>query len=69
MKNGKKELLATGKASLYEAVSGKSDWSMHTPIYSKATYEETTTGPNLFGKVLEQFCETLAGADASQQTG
>lgn len=65
----KAELLSTGKASLYEAVSGKSDWSTHTPIYAKATYEETSTGPNLFGKVLEQVRESLGGADASQQTG
>lgn len=65
----KRELLATEKAPLFEAVSGRSDWSTHAPIYSKAIYEETTTGPNLFGKVLEQVHEIITGADASQQTG
>lgn len=49
----KKDLLNTGDSRLYEAVSGVSVWSTNSSIYSKATYEETATGPNALGKILE----------------
>lgn len=48
------ELIGTGTSSLYEAVSGGSIWSTNSSIYSKATFEETATGPNAMGKILEE---------------
>lgn len=45
----KKEVLDTGNASLYEAVTGS---ATHSSIHSKATFEEMATGPNVLGKIL-----------------
>lgn len=50
-----KNLVDTGKARLYEAVAGGSIWSINSSFYSKATYEETATGPNVLGKILEDL--------------
>lgn len=63
------ELLGTGDASLYEAVTGSSIWSTHASLYSKATYEETANGPNAFGKILEQVRARLTPVNTAQQTG
>lgn len=65
----KGELIATGNASLYEAVTGSTIWSTHSSIHSKATYEETATGPNVLGKILEKVRESLSSISTSQQTG
>lgn len=53
----KKELIETGTSSLFEAVSGGEIWSINSSIYSKATFEETATGPNALGKILEGIRE------------
>lgn len=65
----KKELLETGNASLYEAVTGSTIWSTHSSIHSKATFEETATGPNVLGKILEKIRESFCTTSSSQQTG
>lgn len=51
----KLELINTGDSRLYEAVSGVSIWSINSSIYAKATYEETATGPNALGKIIEDI--------------
>lgn len=65
----KLELLETGDASLYEAVTGSTIWSTHSSIHSKATFEETAQGPNTLGKILEKVRESLSTTNSSQQTG
>lgn len=49
------ELIRTGTAPLYEAVTSGSVWSINSSIYSKATFEETATGPNAMGKILGEI--------------
>lgn len=50
-----KKLVDTGKARLYEAVAGGSIWSINSSFYAKATYDETATGPNALGRILEDL--------------
>lgn len=65
----KKELVETENASLFEAVNGSTIWSTHSSIHSKATFEETATGPNVLGKILEGVRESLRTNNSGQQTG
>lgn len=55
-----RELIDTGNAALFEAVTGSSVWSINSSIYAKATYEETATGPNVMGKILQDIRSKLA---------
>lgn len=49
------KLIDTGTARLYEAVAGNSIWSTNSSFYSKATFDEMATGPNVLGGLLEEL--------------
>lgn len=55
-----RDLIDTGNSALFEAVTGNSVWSTNSSIYAKATFEETATGPNAMGIILQEIRGRLA---------